>query len=76
MTSKVPQSPMRLAEVAAQPLVDAIFRMRQHEKTSYELTADGLRLISNGLSDRENELIRLCEEAICRIYQRAAGQST
>lgn len=59
------------AEGAAKPWIDQIVRVRNLERPTYELTPDGLKLISDGLSDREHEMIRQCEEAIASIHRQA-----
>ena len=59
------------AEGAAKPWVDQIARVRLLERPAYELKPDGLRLISDGLSEREHEMIRQCEEAIATIHRQA-----
>jgi hypothetical protein len=59
------------AEGAAKPWVDQIVRIRMLERPTYELRPDGLRLVSDGLTDREHEMIRQCEEAIATIHRQA-----
>lgn len=59
------------AEGAVKPWVDQILRVRMFERPTYEVTPDGLKLISDGLSEREHEMIRQCEEAIATIYRQA-----
>ena len=58
-----------LAQSAAWPFVRMITRIRTAERPTYLLTPNGLEKISDGLSDREHEMIRQCEDWIEQIYR-------
>jgi hypothetical protein len=62
-----------LAEDAAKPLFRAITSIRALERPTYILTPDGLKMLFDGLSDREHELISQCEKAIEQIYRSHLG---
>lgn len=64
-----------LSEDAARPFFRAIMSIRALERPTYILTPDGLKIISDGLSDREHELISQCEKAIEQIYRSHLGSA-
>lgn len=59
------------AEWSAKHWVDQIVRLRSLSRPTYELTPDGLKLVSDGLTDSERKMIRQCEEAIASIHWQA-----
>ena len=64
-----------LSEDAARPFFRAIMSIRALERPTYILTPDGLQMISDGLSDREHELIGQCEDAIKQVYRNHIGEA-
>jgi len=63
------------AESDAAPFVRAITRIRMLERPTFIMTPDGLQMISDGLSDREHELIGQCEDAIKQVYRNHIGEA-
>jgi hypothetical protein len=59
----------------AEPFVDAILRVRAMESPTYELTAEGLRLVSDGLTDNSRKTIRECESGIAEIWAKAEARA-
>ena len=60
------------AEESAKPWIAQIVRVRAWERPTYEVTPDGLKVISNGLEGYQLDLINACEQAIASIYRQAA----
>lgn len=64
------------AQLEAEPFAKMITRIRMAERPTYELSPDGFKLVSDGLSDTEHEMIRQCQESIDCIYRRCKYRIT